>query len=201
MVRRGDPAKKWLAFLRNHREAIVSLDLFTVPTATFRVLYCLFVIEHGRRGILHFNVTRHPSADWVVQQLRESFPEADPYRYAILDRDSIFDADVMAFLKVTGLRPKRTSRQSPWQNGTAERWIGSCRRELLDHVIALNEEHLRRLIRNYVRYYHEDRIHDSLGKDTPNRRSVETKPAADASLISLPRLGGLHHRYAWRRAA
>ena len=94
--------------------------------------------------------------------MRESLPEADPYRYAILDRDSIFDADVIAFLKVTGLRPKRTSRQSPWQNGTAERWIGSCRREMLDHIIALNEEHLRRLIRDYVRHRHEDRIHDSL---------------------------------------
>jgi putative transposase len=172
-----------------------------VPTAPFRVWYCLFVIEHGRRRILHFNITRHPSAEWVVQQLREAFPEAVPYRYAILDRDSIFDADVMAFLNASGLRPKRTSRQSPWQNGTAERWIGSCRREMLDHVIALNERHLRRLIRDYVRCYDEDRIHDSLSKDTPNRRSVETKPAAGASLIALPRLGGLHHRYAWRRAA
>jgi hypothetical protein len=131
----------------------------------------------------------------MVQELQESFPEAVPYCYAIVDRDSIFDADVMAFLKASGLRPKRTSRQSLLENGTAERWIGSCRREMLDHVIALNEEHLRRMIRDYARY------HDSLGKDTPNRRSVETKPAADAGLISLPRLGGLHHRYAWRRAA
>ena len=112
---------------------------FTVPTATFRVLYCLFVIEHGRRRILHFNVTRHPSADWVVQQLRETFAEAAPYRYAILDRDSIFNADVMASLKATGLTPKRTSIQTPWQNGTAERWIGSCR-EILDHIIPVNEE-------------------------------------------------------------
>jgi hypothetical protein len=91
------------------------------------VLYCLFVIEHGRRRVLHFNVTRHRSADWVVQQWRESVPEADPYRYAILDRDSIFDADVIAFSKVSSLMSKRTSRQSPWQNGTAGRWIGSCR--------------------------------------------------------------------------
>ena len=151
-------AKRWLAFLHNQREAIVAWDFFTVPTATFRVLYCLFVIEHGRRGILHFNITRHPSADWVVQQLREAFPQAAPYRYAILDRDSIFDADVIAFLKATGLGPKRTSVQAPWQNGTAERWIGSCRREILDHVIVLNEEHLRRSIRDYVRYYREDRI-------------------------------------------
>src|SRR5712664_2237868 len=86
-------------------------------------------------------------------------------------------------------------------NGIAERWVGSCRREILDHVIALNEQHLRRLIRDYVNYYHEDRIHDSLEKDTPNRRPVEQKPAANAPVISTPRLGGLHHRYAWREAA
>jgi putative transposase len=199
--RRSDPGRRWLAFLRNHREAIVAFDLFTVPTLAFQVLYCFFVIEHGRRRILHFNVTRHPSADWVVQQLREAFPEAAPYRYAILDRDSIFDAEVVAFLKATGLKPKRTSVQAPWQNGIAERWIGSCRREILDHVIALNEEHLRRLMCDYIRYHHEDRIHDSLEKDAPNRRPVEPKPATDATVISLPRLGGLHHRYAWRRAA
>ena len=199
--RRGDPAKKWLAFLRNHREAIVALDLFTVPTATFRVLYCFFVIEHGRRRILHFNVTRHPSADWVVQQLRETFPEAAPYRYAILDHDSIFNVDVIAFLKATGFKPKRTSIQAPWQNGTAERWIGSCRREILDYIIPVSEGHLRRLIRDYVRYHREDRIHDSLNKDTPNRRAIDARPMTDARLISLPRLGGLHHRYAWRQAA
>ena len=153
ILRRGDPGKKWLAFLPNHREAIVAFDLFTVPTATFRVLYCFFVIEHARRRILHFNVTRHPSADWVVQQLREAFPEAAPYRYVILDRDSIFDANVVTFLKATGLRPKRTGVQAPWQNGTAERWIGSCRREMLDHIIALNERHLRRLIGDYIHYH------------------------------------------------
>ena len=199
--RRDDPRKSWLTFLNNHREAIVAFDFFTVPTLTFRLLYCFFVIEHGRRRILHFNVTRHPSAAWVVQQLRETFPEAAPYRYVILDRDSKFGKEVITFLKATGLQPKRTSIQSPWQNGLAERWVGSCRREILDHVIALNEEHLRRLIRGYVNYHHEDRIHDSLEKDTPNRRPVEQKPAADASVISLPRLGGLHHRYSWRAAA
>jgi putative transposase len=107
----------------------------------------------------------------------------------------------VAFLKATGLKPKRTSVQAPWQNGTAERWIGSCRREILDHVIALNEDHLRRMIREYVRYYREDRIHDSLAKDAPNRRAIEPKPAADGTVISRPRLGGLQHRYAWRQAA
>ena len=199
--RRGDPSKRWLAFLQNHREVIVAFDFFTVPTVTFKLLYCFFVIEHGRRKILHFNVTRFPTAEWVIQQLREAFPEAGPYRYAIFDRDSKFDAELTAFLKATGLKPKRTSIQAPWQNGIAERWVGSCRREILDHVIALNEQHLRRLIRDYVSYYHQDRIHDSLEKDTPHRRPVEQKPCANATLISIPRLGGLHHRYSWREAA
>ena len=199
--RRGDPAKRWLAFLANHREVIAAFDFFTVPTLTFQLLYCFFVIEHGRRRVLHFNITRHPTAEWVVQQLREAFPEAGPYRYAILDNDSKFNADVIAFLKATGLRPKRTSVQAPWQNGTAERWVGSCRREILDHVIALNEQHLRRLIRDYVNYHHDDRIHDSLDKDTPNRRPVETRPSPTATVISSARLGGLHHRYSWREAA
>jgi len=199
--RRGDPAKRWLAFLANHREVIVAFDFFTVPTLTFQLLYCFFVIEHGRRRVLHFNITRHPTAEWVVQQLREAFPEAGPYRYAILDHDSKFDADVIAFLQATGLRPKRTSVQAPWQNGTAERWVGSCRREILDHVIALNEQHLRRLVRDYVNYHHDDRIHDYLDKDTPNRRPVESKPSPTATVISSARLGGLHHRYSWREAA
>jgi putative transposase len=109
-----------------------------VPTLTFRLLNRFFVIEHGCRRILHFDLTRHPSAEWVVQRLREAFPEAGPYRYVILDRDSKFAATVIAFLKATGLKPKRTSIQSPWQNGTAERWVGSCRREIHDHVIAWN---------------------------------------------------------------
>ena len=134
--------------------------------------------------------------------MRGAFPDVGPYRYAIFDRDSKFDADVMAFLKATGLEPKRTSVQAPWQNGIAERWVGSCRREILDHVIALNEQHLRRLIRDCVNYYyHDDRIHDFLEKDTPNRRPVEPKPAANSIVISMPRLGGLHHRYSWRAAA
>jgi putative transposase len=118
----------------------------------------------------------------------DTFAEAAPYRYAILDRDSIFNADVIAFLKASGLEPKRTSIQAPWQDGIAERWIGSCRREILDHIIPVNEEHLRRLIRDYVRYYHEDRVHDSLTKDAPNRGPIEPKPTTDATLIS---------HYAW----
>ena len=110
--RRGDPARRWLAFLRNHREVIAAFDFFTVPTVTFQLLYCFFVIDHGRRRILHFNVTRHPTSDWVLQQLREAFPEADPWRYVIFDHDSKFDAEVITFLKATGLKPKCTSVQA-----------------------------------------------------------------------------------------
>src|SRR5215472_4625310 len=146
--RRGDPEKRWLAFLQNHREAIVAFDIFTVPTVNFRLLYCFFVLEHTRRNILHLSVTPHPSADWVVQQLRDTFPEAGSHRYVILDRDAKFDASVTTFLTATGLIAKRTAVRAPWQNGTAERWIGSCRRELLDHIIALNERHLLRLLRD-----------------------------------------------------
>jgi hypothetical protein len=100
---------------------IAAFDFFTVPTVTFQLLYCFFVIEHGCARILYFNVTRNPTADWVIQQLREAFPEAGPYRYVIFDRDSIFNDAVVTFLKATGLQPKRTSVQAPWQNGTAER--------------------------------------------------------------------------------
>ena len=119
----------------------------------------------------------------------------------ILDRDSKFDDEVITFLKATGLQAKRRSIQSQCQKGLGEGWVGSCRREILDHVIALDEEHLRRLIGEYVNYHQEDRIHDALEKDTPNRRPLEQKPTANASVSSLPRLGGLHHRYCWRTAA
>ena len=125
--RRGDPGKRWLAFLENHREVIAAFDFFTVPTVTFQLRCCFFVIEHGRRRILHCN-------EWLVQQLREAFPDACHYRYGVLDRDSKFDAHVITFLKATGLQRKRTSVRAPWQNGVAERWVGGCRREILDYV-------------------------------------------------------------------
>ena len=188
------------AFLRNHREAIAAMDFFTVPTLTFRVLYCFFVIAHGRRRILHFNVMEHPTGQWIVQQLREALPESCPYRYAILDRDGKFGEEVTELLTASGMKPTRISPASPWQNGVAERWIGSCRR-VLDHLIVLNEAHLRRLIRDYISYYHADRIHDSLEKDTPAMRPVSSKPNQSARLVSFPRIGGLHHRYDWQQAA
>ena len=171
--RRGDPASRWSAFLANQHEAIVACDFFTIPTLTFQLLSCFFVIEDRRRMILHVNVTRAPTPAWVVQQLRDVFPGDGPYRFMLLDHDSTFDGNVIGFLKATGLDPTRTAIQAPWQNGVAERWVGSCRRDLLDQIIALNERHLHRLIRAYVDYYHHDRIHDALEKDTPDHRAVE----------------------------
>ncbi len=198
---RDQARKRWAAFLRNHREVITAMDFFTVPTLTFRVLYCFFVIEHGRRRILYFNVTEHPTGAWIVQQLREAFPEFCAYRYVILDRDGKFGEEVADLLTGSGMRPTRTSPASPWQNGVAVRWIRSCRRELLEHLIVLDDVHLRRLIREYVSYCHADRIHDSLEKDTPSIQPVSTKPGRYARLVSWPRIGGLHHRYEWERAA
>jgi putative transposase len=155
-----EPAMHWLAFLKNHREAIAAMDFFTVPTITFGVLYCLFIIGHDRRRILHCNVTRHPTSAWVIQQLREAFPFQAGPRFLIFDRDSKFDWQVPIAVRSMSLRPIRTSFENPWQNGIAERWIESSRRDLLDHIIAVNERHLKRLLSEYVRYQHEDRTHE-----------------------------------------
>ena len=143
-LRDPDPAKRWLAFLRNHREAIAAMDFFTVPTVTFSVLYCFFVISHDRRRILHCNVTRRPTSLWIVQQLREAFPFDSAPRFLVFDRDAKYGLEVLAAVHSLKMSPVRTSFESPWQNGIAERWVGSCRQDLLDHVIALNERHLKR---------------------------------------------------------
>ena len=193
-TRNPDPAQRWLAFLRNHREAIVAMDFFTVPTLTFGVLYCFFVIGHDRRKILHCNVTRQPNALWIVLQLREAWGYDQPNRFLIFDRDAKFSADVVSAVKQNGTEPVRTAFRGPWQNGVAERWVGSVRRELLDHVIVLNQRHLRRLLKEYVRYYHEDRTHLGLGKDTHDGRIAASTVSSASKIISLPRLSGLHHR-------
>jgi putative transposase len=187
-----EPAKRWLAFLRNHREAIAAMDFFTVPTITFGVLYCFFVISHDRRRILHINVTRHPTSMWTAQQLREAFPFGSAPRFVIFDRDAKYGAEVPAAIRSMKIKCVRTSLRSPWQNGIAERWVESCRRDLLDHVIALNRHHLRRLLADYVGYYHDDRTHLGLEKGTPNGR---IRAIASGRVLSGARLGGLHHRY------
>ena len=187
-----EPAKRWLAFLRNHREAIAAMDFFTVPTLTFSVFYCLFIISHDRRRVLHFNVTRHPTSEWIVQQLREAFPYDSTAKFLVFDRDAKYGSEVPSALRSMKIRVVRTSFGSPWQNGVAERWVGSCRRDLLDHIIAVNERHLRRLLTDYVNYYHRDRTHLGLNKETPDAR---VPAVARGRVIGQPRLGGLHHRY------
>jgi putative transposase len=187
-----EPAKRWLTFLRNHREAIAAMDFFEVPTITFGMIYGLFIIGHDRRGILHFNVTKHPASLWVVQQLREAFPFESAPRFLIFDRDKKYGSEVPKAIRSLGITPVRTSFESPWQNGVAERWVETCRRDLLDHVIPVNERHLKRLPLEYVRYYHEDRTHLGLNKDTPANR-IPSK--GSGPVLSSPRLGGLHHRY------
>ena len=194
-------AKRWLAFLNNHREVIAAFDFFTVPSLTFHTLYCFFVIEHGRRRILHFNVTRHPTSEWIVQQLREAFPLPGAHRYVLFDHDAKFGGDVFQFLKSSDLKPRQTSIRSPWQNGIAERFVGSIRQELLDHVIPLNEFHLRRLVRDYLAYYHQDRTHIGLDKETPSGRAKEPPCHGQAQIVAEPRVGGLHHRYTLSAAA
>jgi len=196
--------QRWLTFLRNHREAIVAMDFFTVPTATFRVLYVWFAIKHSRREIVHWSVTDSPTSPWVVQQLREAFPFDDAGGHSshlVLDRDTTFSAAVVAAIESMGLKPTRTSYQSPWQNGVAERFVGTVRRDLLDHVIVVDDEHLRRLLGEYLAYYHGDRTHLGVEKDAPVTRLVDPRPAGAAAVHAHRRVGGLHHRYEWAAAA
>jgi transposase InsO family protein len=212
-----DPTQqqRWMTFLRgpaklakrlrlrrprNHKDVIAGMDFFVVPTVRFRLLYVWFAIDHGRRRILHFNVTENPTSRWVIQQLRETFPDEPTHRFLIFDNDSTFSPAVTTAIESFEIDPKRTAFRSPWQNGTAERVVGSVRRELLDHVVVLNEDHLRRLLRDYVDYYNAERVHTSIS-DSPAGRPVESRPSSGAQVVGLPRVGGLHHRYRWREAA
>jgi len=145
-------------------------------------------------------VTAQPTANWVIQKLRDAFPGAPTHRYLIFDNDSIFSPDVVHAHPRFGIHPKRTALQSPLQNGTADRFVGSVRRELLDHVVALGENHLKRVLREYVDYYNRDRVHTSIG-DAPEGRLVQTRTSGDAKVIGLPRVGGLNHRYVRTQAA
>ena len=199
-----DPTQqqRWMTFLRNHKDVIAGMDFFVVPTVRFRLLYVWFAIDHGRDDKFStFNVTESPTARWVIQQLREKPSRTNQiHRYLIYDNDAIFSPAVTSAIKSFEIDPKRTAFRSPWQNGTAERVVGSVRRELLDYVIVLNEDHLRRLLREYVDYYNAERVHTSIS-DSPVGRPVESRPSSGARVVGLPRVGGLHHRYRWREAA
>jgi transposase InsO family protein len=193
--------QRWRNFLRNHREVLAAMDFFTVPTATFRVLYVFFVIHHSRRTVLRVRATEHPTGGWIIQQLREAFAYDAAPHHLVFDNDKKYGTDVLSVIKHMGIRRKQITPYSPWQNGVAERWVETVRRDLLDHVIVLNERHLHRLLSEFVAYYHDDRTHLGLGKDTPSERVPSSKPNGDAAIVGHPRIGGLHHRYEWRQAA
>lgn len=194
--------QSWTTFLKNHKDVISAMDFFVVPTVNFSLLYVFFIIDHSRRKIVHLNTTASQSALWVIQQLRDSFPFDTAPDYLIFDRDTIFSSKVKGFInQKLGSKPKIISYRSPWQNGIAERWILSARRDVLNRVIVLNEDHLYRLLKEYVAYYNDDRCHLSLDRDSPSGRTVQIKPSEAEKVISLPRLGGLQHRYEWRNAA
>jgi len=199
---KADPGsqQRWITFLRNHKDLIAGMDFFIVPTVRFHLLYVWFAIDHGRRRILHFNVTGNPVSCWVIQQLREAFPGDPSHRYLIFDNDAIFSADVSCSIEGFAIAPRRTAFARPWQNGTAERFVGTVRRELLDHVVVLSEDHLGRLLREYINYFNTERVHTSI-MDAPAGRVCETRPSGSARVTRLPRMGGLHGRYTWREAA
>ena len=198
MIRhRRPPSQTWRTFLDNHVSELVSVDFFTVPTATFRILYVFVVLRHERREIVHFNATYHPTAEWTAQQLVEAFPFETAPRYVMRDRHSIYGKRFRARVNSLGIEEVISAPRSPWQNPYVERIIGSIRRECLNHVIIFNERHLRRVLKAYVSYYHEARTHLSLDKQSPVPRSIQ--PPDQGNVVAIPHVGGLHHEY--RRAA
>jgi len=185
------PSQSWKTFLRNHADAIAAIDMCVVPTITFEQLFAFLVLGHGRRQLLWFEVTRHPSAYWLTQQITEAFPWDSAPGYLVRDNDRAYGRVFLARVRAMGIRDRPTSPGSPWQNGYAERLISTLRRECLDHVIVLGEAHLRRVLAAYADYYNQTRPHLALQKDAPLRRVVHRI----GSVIAMPILGGLHHKY------
>ncbi len=199
MVRRtGPPNQTWQTFIRNHMGEIASIDFFTVPAVTFRTLYVFLILSLDRRRIIHFNVTSNPTAEWTSIQLIQAFPfDTGPW-YLIRDRDGVYGPKVINTLRILDIEQVVTAIRSPWQNGYCERVIGTIRRECLDHVIVVNENHLRQVLKEYLAYYRESRTHLGLEKNAPVPRM--TQDPDDGPVMSESVLGGLHHRY-YRQAA
>jgi transposase InsO family protein len=189
--RRGPPSQGWSTFLHNHAPDIAAMDLFVVPTIGFRLLYAFVIVRLDRRDLVWINTTTNPTAEWVARQITEAFPWNEAPRHMIRDRDHIYGAVVTRRLRAMGIRDRPTAPASPWQNGYAERLIGSIRRECPDHVIVWGEPHLRRILRSYEKYYNNMRTHRSLNKDAPISRPVQRT----GIIASRPILGGLHHHY------
>ena len=193
MIRhRGPPSQNWRTFLRNHADAIAAIDLCVVPTLTFECLFAFVVVGHGRRQLLWFAVTRHPTAEWLAQQIVEAFPWNTAPTYLVRDNDGAYGQAFTSRVRAMGIRDRPISPRSPWQNPYVERLIGTLRRDCLDHVLILGERHLRRVLTLYSLYYNETRTHLGLSKDAPRRRAVQRS----GTIVTAPVLSGLHHRYA-----
>ena len=193
MVRgRRPPSQSWKTLLQNHAEAIAAIDMCVVPTLTFERLFAFLVLGHRRRHLLWFEVTRHPTAEWLARQITEAFPWASAPAYLVRDNDGayghVFSRRVMAM----GIRDRPISFRSPRQNGHMERLIGTVRSECLDRLLIFGEAHLRQILTLYASYYNESRTHLTLHKDTPRGRAVQRY----GNIAATPVLSGLHHRYA-----
>jgi transposase InsO family protein len=189
--RRNPPSQNWKTFLRNHAEAIAAIDLCVVPTLTFERLFAFLVLGHGRRQLLRFEVTRHPTAEWLARQITEAFPWASAPAYLVRDNDHAYGHVFTSRVRAMGIRDRPISPGSPWQNGYVERLIGTVRRECLDQMLIFGEAHLRQILTLYASYYNESRTHLSLHKDAPVGRAVQRYGA----IAATPILSGLHHRY------
>ena len=188
--RRGPPSQGWRTFLHNHAPDIAAM-VFVVPTIGFDLLYAFIIVRLDRRVLVWINVTTNPTAEWIARQLTEAFPWDEAPHCLIRDRDQIYGAIVTRRLRAMGIRDKPTAPASPWQNGFAERLIGSIRRECVDHFVVSGEAHLRRILKSYARYYNETRTHLALDKAAPLSRAVKRA----GRILCRPVLGGLHHEY------
>jgi transposase InsO family protein len=192
MTRSGrPPSQNWKTFLRNHAQAIAAIDLCLVPTLTFERLFVFLVVGHGRRQLLWFEVTRHPTAEWLARQLTEAFPWTSAPAYLLRDNDHAYGHVFTSRVRAMGIRDRPISPWSPWQNGIAERLIGTLRRECLDQVVIFSEMHLRQILCAYAAYYNQARTHLALQKDVPLHRAVQRSGA----ILAMPILAGLHHQY------
>jgi len=192
MAKRGrGSSQTWKTFLRNHMAGIAAMDFLVVPTVGFKLLFVLVILKHQRRRLISLTVTTNPTAQWIAHQITEAFPWNDAPEHLIRDRDASYGHVVTRRLAAMGIRDHPTAPRSPWQNGHAERLIGSIRRECLDHIVVFGEGHLRRILFAYAGYYNEVRTHLSLDKDAPSHRPVQRF----GQLAAQPILGGLHHHY------
>ncbi|MFC1735112.1 integrase core domain-containing protein [Candidatus Hydrogenedentota bacterium] len=192
------PSQTWRTFLRNHAREIVSIDFIVVPTVRFKMLYVLVFLSIEKRRIIHFNVTAHPTAQWTAQQVFEAFPWDSARKYLLRDRDAIYGTCFRGRVTGMGIKEVLTAPRSSWQNPYSERLNGSIRRECVDRLIVFGESHLKRVLKSYFEYYSQYRTHLSLEMDSPAGRSVQ--PPEQDKVISIPHVGGLHHRYERRTA-